>query len=105
MRRLESLAGLSVQDAELKLFPESNSAIAAGKERTASTDAESSRADQGLVAESGAVEARQGLSDAATVTASAKKINAKRKKKNGISQRGPLLITHSGEEAPSPLEA
>ena len=53
MPRLESLAGLSVQDAELKLFPESNSAIAAGKERTASTDAESSRADQGLVAESG----------------------------------------------------
>lgn len=100
--RLEGLSGLSVQDAELKLLadekPESSSAAKAGKPAGSRVSTEG----EGGVGED---DARPGGAEAAAVTAgngeSAGGGNKKKKRKRGkkqaaVTQRGPLLITHTG---------
>lgn len=76
-RRLEGLAGLSVQDAELKLFAKGNSATVSGQE--------------------GLIPATSGLASCSDNSSDNAKKRRKSKKSKGISQRGPLLVTHSGE--------
>ena len=98
--RLEGLAGLSVQDAELKLFadnpkPKGDEGSPARNGRShadgtvgcGTTTNQAQGGEEGLGAETGG-------------SASKKKTrnkNKAEKKKLAIIQRGPLLITHSGE--------
>lgn len=81
--RLEGLAGLSVQDAELKLFAEQQPP-AAPEQSEPSSETE-----------------KNDLSDNAGAARNANN-NSNNKAKKGkkqvaVSQRGPLLITHTGE--------
>ncbi|CAM9301469.1 unnamed protein product, partial [Ectocarpus sp. 12 AP-2014] len=108
--RLDGLSGLSVQDAELKLFadekPESFSATKAGKPLGSRLSAEG---------EGGVIEddARSGGAEAAAVTAGngesagggkKKKKRKRGKKQAAVTQRGPLLITHTGVSGPAALK-
>ncbi|CBN76590.1 HI0933 family protein [Ectocarpus siliculosus] len=107
--RLEGLSGLSVQDAELKLFadekPESSSAAKAGRPAGSRVSAEG----EGGVGED---DARPGGAEAAAVAAGngesaggGKKKKRKRgKKQAAVTQRGPLLITHTGVSGPAALK-
>lgn len=76
-RRLEGLAGLSVQDAELKLFAKSNGAKISGQEDP--------------------IPATSVLAKCSDTSGENAKKRRKSKKSKGVSQRGPLLVTHSGE--------
>ncbi|CAN0083576.1 unnamed protein product [Ectocarpus sp. 4 AP-2014] len=108
--RLEGLSGLSVQDAELKLFAdekhESSSAAKAGKPAGSRVSGEG----EGGVGED---DARPGGAEAAAVAAgngeSAGGGKKKKKRKRGkqqaaVTQRGPLLITHAGVSGPAALK-
>lgn len=102
--RLEGLAGLSVQDAELKLFaekPNSEEGSSARNDKSytdgtvggGNTTTTTTATDQ---AQGG----KEGLGSEAENSGSSKKTRNKNKagkKKLAIVQRGPLLITHSGE--------
>lgn len=96
--RLEGLAGLSVQDAELKLFAEKPK----GEERSSARNGKS-YAD-GIVGGNDTTNTiaadQEGVGAETESSGSSKKSRNKNragKKKGTIVQRGPLLITHSGE--------
>ena len=97
--RLEGLAGLSVQDAELKLFAENpkldggeGSSVRNGRSHADATVGGDTTTDQ---AQGG----NEGLGTDTDSGENKKSRNKKKaaKKKMAIVQRGPLLITHSGE--------
>ena len=92
-RRLEGLAGLSVQDAELRLFQEKNTADThSGGVHQSSSSSARSNADDGAPPDTTAVAPP-------TSDQGGKKRKKKRAKKQpAVTQRGPLLITHTGED-------
>lgn len=99
--RLEGLAGLSVQDAELKLFAESPKPK--GEEGSSARNGRS-HADGSVGVGTSTDQARGGKEEQGadnTESGETKKKtrnkNKAGKKKLAIVQRGPLLITHSGE--------
>ncbi|CAB1109748.1 unnamed protein product [Ectocarpus sp. CCAP 1310/34] len=107
-RWLEGLSGLSVQDAQLKLFadekPESSSAAKAGKPAGSRGSAEG----EGGVGEDDAL---PGRAEAAAVAAGngesaggGKKKRKRGKQRAAVTQRGPLLITHTGVSGPAALK-
>lgn len=91
--RLEGLAGLSVQDAELKLFAEKTAADApAGGAHESSSP--STRSNVGGDAPRDTTAAAPAASDEG---GKKKKKKKRAKKQPAVTQRGPLLITHTGE--------
>lgn len=92
MYRLEGLAGLSVQDAELKLFAEKSAAgTPAGGAHESSLSPTWSNANGDAPRDTTAV------ARAVNDTGGKKKKKKRAKKQPAVTQRGPLLITHSGE--------
>ena len=91
--RLEGLAGLSVQDAELKLFAEepAANAPAGGAHESLSSSTQSS-------VDGDAPRDNTAVAPAVSDEGGKKKKKKKRAKKQpAVTQRGPLLITHTGE--------
>lgn len=107
--RLEGLAGLSVQDAELKLFaekPKPNGEEAGSSARNRRSHADGTVAGGTVAGDTTATDQAQGGdkeglgADKESGEEKKKKTRNKNKagkKKLAIVQRGPLLITHSGE--------
>lgn len=101
--RLENLAGLSVQDAELKLFAAEQTADVKGAISSISDNVKGNidggKGGDGYDRSFEAVEARSSGGN--------ETVQVKKKKKKGgkrtaaASQRGPLLITHTGNVLPS----
>lgn len=94
--RLEGLAGLSVQDAELKLFAEKlaeeggSTPVQSGGGK-ASGGVIDGDADTGNKASGDTAQAAEALEEGNKT-----KKKKKKKKTKAVSQRGPLLITHTG---------
>lgn len=97
--RLEGLAGLSVQDAELKLFAENTAADAPAGGAHESSSSTRSSVDRDAPRDT----------TAATLPGSEKDGKKKKKKRAkkqpAVTQRGPLLITHTGEMHKSRLSS
>lgn len=96
--RLEGLAGLSLQDAELKLFAEERTA--AGGLARGAHEPSSSSSTRGTVdgdAPRGATAATLEVDDELGKQEGQKKKRKRAKKQPAVTQRGPLLITHTGE--------
>eukprot|EP00903_Cladosiphon_okamuranus_P012630 g11816.t1 len=97
--RLEGLAGLSVQDAELKLFAEKTSAdTPAGREHESSSSSTRNNADEDDPRDTTAV------ATAVSDEGGKKKKKKRTKRQPAVTQRGPLLITHSGVSGPAVLK-
>lgn len=109
--RLEGLSGLSVQDAELKLFadekPESSSGAEAGKRSPSSSSSATSssgavggeardKTGNGVTAEGARRIGDQGNGESGGGGGKTKKKRKRGKKQAAVTQRGPLLITHTG---------
>lgn len=99
--RLEGLAGLSVQDAELKLFAESpkpkgdeGSSARNGRSHADGPVGVGTSTDQ---ARGGKEELGADKTESGETKKKTRNKNKAGKKKLAIVQRGPLLITHSGE--------
>ncbi|CAM9693249.1 unnamed protein product, partial [Laminaria digitata] len=114
--RLEGLAGLSVQDAELKLFaekPKPNGEEAGSSARNRRSHADGTVAGGTVAGDTTATDQAQGGdkeglgADKESGEEKKKKTRNKNKagkKKLAIVQRGPLLITHSGVSGPAALK-
>ncbi|CAM9374654.1 unnamed protein product, partial [Ectocarpus fasciculatus] len=117
--RLEGLSGLSVQDAELKLFadekPESSSGAEAGKRPPSSSSSATSSSGavggeardetgNGVTAKGARRIGDQGNGESGGGGGKKKKKRKRGKKQAAVTQRGPLLITHTGVSGPAALK-
>lgn len=100
--RLEGLSGLSVQDVELKLIaetPPSQSSGALSTDNSTSAVDGNDRASDSLDGDRGSPPPTGAVTVANSKNTKGRKKNKKGKKQSMLSQRGPLLITHTGERA------